>query len=73
MDGILDDECESQARTAEAGVKLFLLGTAEAALTILILLKFGWIGVLIALPILAGLMLVGHWAQERWKRRGSLR
>jgi hypothetical protein len=49
-------------------VKLFLIGMAQGALTILIVLKFGWIGLLISLPFIAALAFGWHWAKGRWER-----
>ncbi|MBN8819626.1 MAG: hypothetical protein J0I80_13020 [Sphingomonas sp.] len=42
-------------------------------LTYLIVIRFGWTGLLISLPFFFAVPMIFHWAMEKWRRKDSLK
>ena len=54
-------------------LKYLTIGALDALVVILLLLNFGWIGLLIALPIFFLVPFLVHWLKNKWERRNALR
>ena len=53
-------------------LKFLVLGAIEAAIFIFIWIEFGWIALLLSIPIIALLSIVGMRLKEDRKRRSAL-
>jgi Flp pilus assembly protein TadB len=54
-------------------MKSVTLSALGVVLTYLILISFGWIGLLVSLPFFFLAPFLIHWVREKWRRRNALR
>lgn len=55
------------------GLKYLTIGVLDALVVIVLLVNFGWTGLLVALPIFFLVPFFVHWLKNKWERRNALR
>lgn len=63
---------EADGKSGKPRMKQAVWGALWVVVTYLILLWFGWVGLLISLPIFFAAPFLVHWMKRKWIRRNSL-